>query len=93
MKQTILIFVAVLCASCYYVPKPTVSRPPAIPMPASSSGQACWNAVVRTHEICRSNCRLPYTQYNGREIEQKAQACVTACDDSRDANLKACAGN
>ena len=36
---------------------------------------------MQTHEICHGNCRRSYTQYNGHEIEQEAQQCVTDCDD------------
>lgn len=93
MKKMLIVFVSLLCSGCYYVPKHSVSRPPVVPMPASASGQACWNSVIQTHEICRGNCRFPYTQYNGREVEMRTQSCVTTCDDTRDANLGKCPEN
>ncbi len=85
----ILAFVASACGM-YYVPKPAVSRPAAITVANTPEAQACWRTIMQTHEICRGNCRRPYTQYTGHEIEQETQQCVTACDDLRDAGLKTC---
>jgi hypothetical protein len=85
-------FVGFVASACgmYYVPKPAVSRPPAITVANTPEAQACWRTCTQTHEICHGNCRRSYTQYNGHEIEQETQQCVTACDDSRDGCLKTC---
>jgi len=88
-----LVLIVVLVASAcgmYYVPKPAVSRPPAITVANTPEAQACWRTCMQTHEICHGNCRRSYTQYNGHEIEQETQQCVTSWDDSRDACLKTC---
>ncbi len=78
-------------SGCGYVhtPKQAVSRPP-IAVANTPEAQACARQVIQTHATCRLDCRLPYTQYNVYEVEQKTQQCVTACDDSRDAALKTC---
>lgn len=85
----ILGFITSACGM-YYVPKPSVSRPPAVTVGNTPEAQACLRTCMQTHEICRGNCRRSYTQYNGREVEQETQQCVSSCDDSRDACLKTC---
>ena len=90
--RKLYIVLALVMSACgaYYVPKPSVSRPPAVTVANAPEAQACLRQVLQTHEICRGNCRMPYTQYNGHEVEQQTQQCVTACDDSRDAIQKTC---
>jgi hypothetical protein len=91
IRSLVLIFAFVVSGcGAYYVPKPSVSRPPAVTVANTPAAQACSRTLMQTHEICRGNCRRSYTQYNGHEVEQEIQQCVTACDDSRDAALKTC---
>lgn len=89
---SLMALIAFVVSGCgtYYVPKPSVSRPPAVTVANTPEAQACLRELMQTHEICRGNCRRPYTQYNGHEVERETQQCVTACDDSRDAALKTC---
>jgi hypothetical protein len=77
----------------YYVPKHSVSRPPAVSVANTPEAKACWRTCVQTHEISAGNCREAYTQYNGRRIEQEIQQCVDRADDSRDSCLKTCPGS
>ena len=74
----------------YYTPKPSTCRPPAVQVPNTKDAQACARTCTQTHEICRGNCKMAYTQYNGREIEKQVQACHDKCDDDRDGCLKGC---
>jgi hypothetical protein len=78
------------CSGYYYTPKPSVSRPPAVVVANTPQAQACARTCQQTHEISRGNCRQPYTQYNGREVEREVQACVDKADDARDACLSTC---
>ena len=74
----------------YYIPKPAVSRAPAVTVANTPEAQACMRQCLQTHEISRGNCRRPYTQYNGHEVEQETQQCVSEADDARDACLRTC---
>lgn len=74
----------------YYTPKASTCRPPAVEVPKTAGAQACGRTCVQTHEICRGNCRMAYTQYNGHEVEQQTQACHDQCDDARDGCLRTC---
>ena len=76
----------------YYVPKHSVSRPPAVSVANTPEAKTCWRTCTQTHEISVGNCRQAYTQYNGRRIEQETQECVDRVDDSRDSCLKTCPG-
>jgi hypothetical protein len=91
IRGLVLIFAFVVSGcGAYYVPKPSVSRPPAITVAKTPEAQSCWRTCMQTHEICHGNCRRPYTQYNGHDIEHEVQQCVTTCDALRDACLETC---
>jgi len=79
-----------IVGACYYTPKPSVSRPPAVTVANTPAAQACSRMCLQTHQICHNGCSRTYTQYNGREMEQATQQCVTGCDDSRDVCLRTC---
>jgi hypothetical protein len=96
MKRSLILtlaFVTSACGATYYIPKPSVSWPPSVTVANTPEAQACLRQVLKTHEICRGNCRMLYTQYNRHEVEQQTQQCVTACDDARDAILTTCPNN
>lgn len=95
--RSICLLTLVLLAGCsvpkpltYYTPKPSTCRPPAVEIPKTAEAQACARTCLQTHEICRGNCRMAYTQHNGHEVEQQTQACHDQCDDARDGCLRTC---
>ena len=92
MKRSAIaaLLLAVALSGCYYTPKPSMCRPTTVDVPKTKDAQTCARTCVQTHEICRGNCRLSYTQYNGHEVERQIQACHDQCDDGRDACLRTC---
>lgn len=91
------VIVAALVSDCafpgmYYVQAPYTCRRPAVTVANTAEGNACARTCNQTHEICRGNCRRPFTQYNGREVERQTQGCHDQCDDARDDCFRACPG-
>jgi|HubBroStandDraft_4_1064222.scaffolds.fasta_scaffold1388960_1 hypothetical protein len=78
------------CFDFYYRPKPSISRPPTVVVANTPEAQECARTCQQILETSRLNCRESYTQYNGREVEQEAQACVDKVDDARDTCLGTC---
>jgi hypothetical protein len=90
IARSLLLSLTLTSCGYVYTPKPSVSRPPTATVADTPEARACQRTIIQTHEICRGRCRLPYTQYNVFDVEQRAQQCVTDCDDVRDADLNTC---